>query len=273
MIKEKLFPCLLISSALLLLFGCGSTSFELKQTKQEEPTIYLSNETKTFPRKLIFLSTKEAACPTQCSEVVQEANLKRWVSRIEEKLLDRGYMLVSGAIVSRVEEKLGLSDTREKWDRTEKALLLGEKTGADAIFEVRGLWSDLRQRTFIKKKGEESFKEVPKNYADKLISEDRKHKEVSRFDVPYWIVMVELRVLDMDGNIVWSGMRSVRTTDIMPTAWKANVKEYRPNAKIDTKGNRKDQNFDYDMYYYDNLLQEQQFILIIDDLIDRLPPP
>ena len=273
MIIKKLFPCWLISSAFLLSFGCGSTTFELKQTKQEDPTIYRSNETKTFPRKLIFLSTKEAACPTQCSEVVQAANLQRWVSRIEQKLLDRGYRLVSGAIVSRVEEKLRLSDTREKWDRTEKALLLGKETGADAIFEVRGLWSDLRQRTFIKNKGEESFKEVPRNYADKVISEDPKHKKVSRFDVPYWIVLVELRVLDMDGNIVWAGTRSVRTTDIMPTAWIANLKDYRPNAKIDSKGNTKDENFDYDMYYYDNLLQEKQFILIIDDLIDRLPTP
>ena len=282
---KKLFPCLLISFAFLLSFGCGSTTFVLKQTEFEEPIIYSSNGTKTFPKKLIFLSKTEAACPKECSEIVHNANkYQGWISQVEQKLLARGYKLISGAIVSRVEEKLVESENRETWDRTEKALLLGKKTGADAIFEVRGLWSDLSERTFIKKKGEDSYKEVPEKYADELIKEDLKHKEMSRFDVPYWKVLVELRVLDMDGNVMWSGSRFVRTTDIMPEDWIAQLKDSRPNAKIVRKrtsppwqfwrtGNRKDENFDYSRYYYDNELQEEQFYMIIDDLIGRLPTP
>ena len=285
MIKTKLLSYLLICSTILLSFGCGSTTFVLKQTEFKEPIIYGGNGTKTFPKKLIFLSKPEAACPKECSEIVHNANkYQGWISQIEQKLLARGYKLISGAIVSRVEEKLVESDYREVWDRTEKALLLGKKTGADAIFEVRGLWADLDERAFIKKKGEEIYKEVPEKYADELIREDLKHKEISRFDVGYWKVLVELRVLDMDGNVMWSGSRFVSTTDIMPEDWIAQLKDSRPNAKIVRKrtsppwqfwrtGKRKDENFDYSRYYYDTELQEAQLYMIIDDLIRRLPTP
>jgi len=186
--------------------------------------------------------------------------------------MEYGYKLISGAIVSRVEDKLRNSETREEWDRTEKALLLGKDTGADAIFEVRNLYIDQRWKSFLKKRSDEVFHPAPSRYAIEVVQDDKK---ASRFDIPYWESTVELRMIDMDGNIIWAGSKTVETTDIIPESWEVQLEDDHPMAKISREfwGRRKRENFDYYNYYYSEDFKKEYLYLIIDDLIKRLPKP
>jgi hypothetical protein len=81
-------------------------------------------------------------------------------------------------------------------------------------------------------------------------------------------------VIDIDGNVIWSGAKTVRTTDILPEDWEVLLDRSRPNARI-SHGllplfGRKQENFDYYRYYHDADLQKKQIMLIIDDLIQQL---
>ncbi|MCB9558075.1 MAG: hypothetical protein H6707_18315 [Deltaproteobacteria bacterium] len=198
-----------------------------------------------------------------------DGNYKRLVSHVEKTLLQRGFELISGAIVSRVENRLKKNETREKWDRTEKALLLGKETGADAIFEVRSVYVDVVTRAFIKGDGDAEYVERPLAYARSQISQDSSMRMVQ---VPVWKASVELRIINMDGKVLWSGTKSISTTDIMPEDWHAKVAPIEGRAgaaRIEKSG----QNFDYFMYFHDAELQEKRVRMLIEDLIGQTPPP
>ena len=205
------------------------------------------------------------------STILKEAGYKEFVSYIEQKLMQRGYKLVSGAIVSRVEDKLQ-GGMRETWDRTEKALLLGKETGADAIFEVRRLYVDQRIKSFLKDRSDETFKPSPIRYVEEVIQDD---EEASKFDVQYWEATVELRLIDMDGNVIWSGSKTIQTTDIIPKSWIVELEPKYPEAKIarESFGSRKKENYNFYNYSHSEDLKRKNLYLIIDNLIDNLPAP
>jgi hypothetical protein len=222
--------------------------------------------------KLIFISQAEANCPTQCADTISsQSGFRRIVSHIEKRLSQHGFSLISGDIVSRVEDRLRKNETREKWGRTEKALLLGADTGADAIFEVRSLFIDQRIQTFLKEPGASNFKKVPMAYAARITQEE---SSAAKFDVPIWEATVEIRMIDIDGNVIWTGAKTVRTTDILPDDWEVLLDRTRPDARIARSlgplGGRKQENFDYYRYFHDADLQKEQIKLIIDDLIQQL---
>lgn len=289
-------PALIVSLiTFLILQSCASIPFTQKKTSLEEPVILVGQAGKTNPKNLIFLSPKEAECPNQCSSVVRLESYNRIVTRIEQRLQERGYNLISGAIVSRVENKLKESETREKWDRTEKALLLGKDTGADAIFEIRALYVDEGQRWFLKEKGRDVFNEKPHQTVDSAINSWAWEKPgngwyllpifgwirliladspPSSFMIPYWKAAVDARMIDLDGNIIWSGSKSVRSTDIIPQTWEARLDGGYPMSRTKTSfmGER-DQNFDLLEYFENKELQQQELFEIIDALTRQMPKP
>ena len=256
----------------MFIYSCAPVPLVLDKTDPKNAVISSSFTNIKLPKKVIFLSPKEAECPTQCSGILKEAGYGVFVSYIEQKLMQRGYKLVSGAIVSRIEDKLKESGTREKWDRTEKALLLGKDTGADAIFEVRRLYVDICEKSFLKDRSDEEFKPAPTRYSIEVVKDDEK---ASRFPVRYWEASVELRMIDMDGNVIWTGSKTVETTDIIPQSWKVQLKPEYPIARISREffGRRKRENYNYYHYSYSTDLEEKYLLLIIDDLIKQLPSP
>ena len=216
------------------------------------------------------------------------------VEVIEQRLQERGFNLISGAIVSRVEQMLKGSEKGERLDRTEKALLVGKETGADAIFVVKALYVDQVDRWFLKQRGEDNFVEKPERVVHDAIREwpDQKPSAAwywlpvlgwlrlamadsppSLFVVPVWEAMVEAQMLDLDGNIVWSGSETLRSVNVIPSSWEARLNGDYPDSHVRSFWGRKNQNFDYFEYYENTELQRKQVRLIIDSLIDHLPRP
>lgn len=271
--RKVLLTIIIVACISVLSYGCKTTiPIKVSKTNIGRSQTVLKINRNQIPEKVMFLSRTEAKCPTQCSDVFTNESQKTFVSYIEQQLMKNGYSLISGAIVSRVEKELEGNVTREEWDRTEKALLLGEETGADAIFEVRRMHIDMKDRYFLKDPNGESFTEVPKLYAENALVESNM---VSVFMVPFWEATVELRMIDMDGNVIWSSLASVKSTDIIPSAWKADLVPAYPAAFVsrNRSGRGKKENYDYKMYCFNSKLIEKQMYIIIDSLMKKLPSP
>jgi hypothetical protein len=276
--------------------GCAPLRLTIAKTTPEEPVFLrgTASHEAAFAR-LIFLSPTGANCPHLCTRAVRaEGDYSHFISRLEQRLQERGFNLISGAIVSRVEQMLKGSERGERLDRTEKALLVGKETGADAIFVVRALYVDQVDRWFLKPRGEDNFVEKPENIVHAAIVEWPAQKpsaawywlpvlgwlrlamadsSPSRFVVPAWEARVEAQMLDLDGNIVWSGSKAVRSVDVIPSSWEVGLNGHYPDSEVRSSWGKKNQNFNYFEYYEDTELQRKQVQLIIDDLIDHLPRP
>ena len=252
-------------SALLLssLFACFGTPLILRKTEPSPPRVMTSNTVKNEKiTKLLFLSPDEAQCPNQCSEVVRTKNgYSRFVNEVEKLLMEKGFEIISGAIVSRVENKLSDSQTREKWDRVEKALLLGKDTGADAIFEIKDLFVDEVTKTYLKRPGEKEFREVPQDFAKQFATNEK----ASIFNINIWQATVELRMIDMSGKVIWSGTKTVSLTDVLPSDWTATLSSSYPNATVSSE------NYDFQLYYYNRDLISSTVQDIIKDLVNEMP--
>ncbi len=284
---RSMVTCLIVGA---LVSGCSSYAITVEKTQPAELTVLSGGPGGTGLRRLIFLSPDEAKCPTQCSDVVNSTGYKRHVSYVEKKLQQKGYSLISGAIVSRVEHFLKDSDSREKWDRTEKALLLGKETGADAILEVRSLYVDHKKHYYLKAAGKDSFRRKPTKTVEKDLKAWRRDKPSngwmwfpivgwailasaptppSGYIIPEWEATVEVRMIDLDGKVIWSGEKTVTTTNIMPEDWRARLDGHYSWSRI--KGD--DENFDYFEYFDDSELQRKQLDLIIDAIVAEMPTP
>lgn len=245
--------------ALAICVGCIRDPMIVRRTDPAAPAIQTPASGSQIPLKLLYLTDAEAKCPNRCSEVVKgKEDFAKFSSMLERMLMDRGFELVSGAVVSRVEDRLRENKSREVWDRLEKALLLGKDTGADAIFEVKTLYVDEFKRVFLKN-GNEPYTEVPERYATEVLARDH-HARV--FALDFWSATVELRALDLAGRVIWAGQKTVRITDVLPTDW---------NAKVDGEGEVMVRNFDYQMYLYNKELIADTLNAIIKELVQKMP--
>jgi len=219
-------------------------------------------------RKVIFVHPPEASCPTACSQVIATPEAyNQVIAHAEKAVVQRGYQLISGAIVGRVGGRVMPGN----WEPAQMALAVGKESGADAVFEIRSLYVDLAKETYLIERGDETFKKVPDRYAAKAVRDDRKRSML--FEVPYWEVHVEMRMIALDGSVVWSASKSIRTTDVVPDSWRARMKKQGTRAQINRKRKKRDQNYDYFMYFHDVDLQEKQVLFIIDELVKQLPQP
>ena len=91
--------------------GCAPTTLTIVRTRPEAPTTLESTRTSKIPTKLLFLSEKEASCPNLCSSVASE-EYRNSVDLIEHLLMEKGFELINGGVVSRVEDRLKESKTR-----------------------------------------------------------------------------------------------------------------------------------------------------------------
>lgn len=252
--------------------GC-SAPILLSRSRPAEPALLRATDVTKVPTKVVFLSEKEASCPNQCSSLMREEYL-RSVLLIERRLMEKGFELISGGVVSRVEDRLKDSKTREIWDRLEKALLLGKETGADAIFQVKALYYDTERKTFVKEKAEKEFSEAPAQYAMEATRRGGNYW----FPVDTWNIGVELRLVDMSGKVIWSASKLVRMTDILPESWQARlvvgpVGKGRTSVKIKPFVDLPDWNYRLGLYQNNRALQRAIMEQVIDELIEQMPQP
>jgi hypothetical protein len=266
------------------MLGCyRSIPLRLEPTPVREAAIMHSPRGPLAANRVIFLSDKEAVCPAACTRVEFEEEHEAVVSLIERRLQERGYSLVSGAIASRVEGVLKGTDERETWDRAEKLLLLGEKTGADAIFKLQWMFRDDRQWNYLKEANTEHFELKPRRIAEKAIEDWRTRRPYwwfrvfadspSRYDIRVWVIDVSAKMIDLDGNVIWSGTKKLTTSDILPYKWDARLDGRYPKARIVTLGGMKDENFAYTEYFESVPLRAENVLMTIDSLISELPAP
>jgi hypothetical protein len=271
--------------------GCRSIPIVMEKSEPEGPSIV--RLAGISPKRLIFLPPAEAACPNKCSDVVLKDNFTESLALVEQALQERGYTLISGSIVSRIEEKLKGEVLREQWDRTEKALLLGHATGADAIFQIQAIYVDIYAWDYLRESHASSFQRRPRKSVLNALEEWQPpaggwilipvlgwayyaaaNDPPSRFQIPFWKATVRARLLDLDGKIIWSGTQTVTTTDIIPDDWHARLDGKHPESKVRrSPTGKKDENFDYFDYFYNLQLQQEQLHMIIDNLIKQLPEP
>lgn len=98
--------------------------------------------------------------PPQGSERGQQSEL----AQLEQFLLGKGFRVISSGITGRVasESVEARADEASRLSDLERALILGEKSHADAILQVGKLGFEPRERYFTVLKGDrENFAEVP----------------------------------------------------------------------------------------------------------------
>lgn len=141
------------------------------------------------------------------------------VSAVEHALMAKGFLLVDKGVVSRIEQYLGANthNTRENWNTLEKALLLGKETGADAIVQVRTMKVFRETKVYALRNGENVFNPVPDKYGYNLMWSG----QGSILPREWWSVMVEIRMINIQGELIWAGFKEVKLTDVLPEDWKA----------------------------------------------------
>lgn len=270
---------LLIAAGLLLTTGCTTLSvnearFSLSKTAPE-PAQFLSAPMQK-PRKLLMLPLAEAVCPNQCARISHSSRQDEYVAETLRLLMKRGYEIIDGAVVVRVEEHAEKPYFDETWDRLEKALLLGKNSGADAILTIDRLYVDYEPITQMYEKPERGkapagakFEEVPERLA--LKAGTMKPKTVSVFKAYVWNATVEMRLIDMSGKVIWTGTKTIRSTDIIPETWTAQLVLIPPMARIKIKDGVEAFNYDYYMYLYNEDKQRQALLNILNELVKKMP--
>jgi hypothetical protein len=141
------------------------------------------------------------------------------INEAERYLLQCGFNIISRDIIAKIDElestRYGTKSYMTPQSPTEKALLLGQKTNADAMLVIShlGAWPSENYFVFDNKKW--SFQNRPK-------PQDAEGIWVS---YPLWEVSMEAKLIDIKtGQVVWMGSGRHHSRSLFPTDWQGVLK-------------------------------------------------
>jgi hypothetical protein len=251
----------ILALCLVPALGCASAITLTRKPSQPEPAELVPvPQLKEHAYKRILLLPPQGPVAQKDIEVeaVREKQTTYFTARLEKTLLQKGFQVISPEIVARAEQGAKAEKTLST---AEKAMIMGKKTAADAVFmvqsiEVRGL-SD-----HYTVEGDSARRVEPG-----LVRADEDgvlyhaETEACLFRLPYYSVRIQAKLIDASsGNVLWVGNVRQTSTDVMRQDW---------NAVLNHDCETKDQNF----IYTDYLAANETLDKTVEALLERMLSP
>jgi hypothetical protein len=230
--------CLLLGSA------CGSAAtLVIKPTQPPAAELVPDPRLKQFAYKKILLLPPEQPVALKDLEVqaVAEKPTQYYTAKLEKALVKKGFQVISPEIVARAAQ--GAKSAKGGLSAAEKAMIMGKKTEADAVFIVQSIGV----RGLVKHYALEEGQAIEVEPGLVRVNDDGEtvHAETEQclFTLPYYELTLEAKLVEAaSGNVLWLGTGRQRSTDVMRQDW---------SAEIDDDCELERQNFIYSDYLDD----------------------
>jgi hypothetical protein len=175
--------------------------------------------------KKILLLPPEAGLDAKHIDVavVREKPIGYYMAKLEKLLLARGFEIISSEIVARADSEV--QGQKGKLSAAEKAMILGQKTKADAVLILQSLSVASSAKYFLVDDDKTTEIEPGRVRHD----EDEDHPlhadtEHCLHEVPYYELRIESKLLDAGtGTVLWVGSGRQTTIDSLRDSWIAEV--------------------------------------------------
>lgn len=233
----------------------------VKPSTPEPPELIPAEQLKTFVyKKVLVLPIEQGVIQGDSTlPVLKNKDAGYFGAKVEKALLEQGFQVISSEIVARAEKSLGKGSA--SLSPTEKALVLGKESKADAVFHVQALNvvanSDFYTVDDLKTIAVDPSR-VKKDRKGRLYNEET---EECVFRVPYFEIQFEAKMIDArNGDVLWVGTGRQDAIDGLEASWV---------ARLDKKCEMVKQNF----VFSDYVTQESTLDRTFNGLLARLVVP
>jgi Bacterial SH3 domain len=210
----------------LLIGACGSSMKLTVRPSQPAPveTVLAPKLSERAYRRVLLLPPEAAVEIKDVSvPVVGEKQVAYYTTKLEKLLLGKGFEVISPEIVARAGSEL--QGKQDKLSAAEKALILGQKTKADAVLIVQSLAVHGSRKYFDVTESETS--EVEPGRVRKEEGEDhpvRTDDERCLHELPLYELRVEAKLIDaQSGMVLWVGAGRQTSIDSFKDSYIADV--------------------------------------------------
>ncbi len=249
--------CLLLASA------CGSAAnLVIKPSKPAAAELVPDPQLKKFKYERILLLPPEQEVVVEELGVrsVAEKKTRYYTAKLEKALVKKGFRVISPEIVARADKEA--KSSKGTLSAAEKAMIMGKKTQADAVFIVQSINVRGRLRHFALT--DEKAEEVEEPGLVRVNDDgETVHAKTEQclYALPYYELMLEAKVVDAaSGNVLWLGTGKQSSTDVLRQDW---------SAEIDGDCQLQKQNF----IYGDYLSNEETLAKTVTALFERMLGP
>jgi hypothetical protein len=213
-------------AATLVLLGCGSSQRLTVRPSQPAPVdTTVSPKLNEHAYRKVLLLPPERGVDARDAKVasVRKKSIDYYMAKLERLLLAKGFEVISPEIVARAGAEVG--GKSGQLSAAEKALILGQKTKADAVLMLQSTAARSSAKYF--RVEEERTTEIEPARVRRDEGEDHPlHKDTKQclHEVPYYEVIVEAKLIDASsGTVLWVGSGRQSTIDTLRDSWVADV--------------------------------------------------
>ncbi len=180
------------------------------------------------------------------------------VNEAERFLLQNGFSLISRDVIGRIDDQESQRFSKRSLyllfqSPTEKALLLGRKTNADALLIIDHLGCWASEQHFVYNPDTGVFDNLPR-------AKNAKGPWVS---ISLYEVTIQMKLIDVEnGEVLWMGSGRVHSRNLFPEDWRGTIKVR--GDEVTTE----EENFEIEDYKSYNFLYKQVARLVRDVLTD-----
>ncbi|MDH5674859.1 MAG: SH3 domain-containing protein [Myxococcales bacterium] len=220
------------------------------------PTAKLGDH--AYHRVLLLPPDKPVAIENVETPNARDSKIDYYMGKVEKSLLASGFEVISSEVVARAAKGKGAG----KFTGTEKAMLLGKETKADAVLSLQSIKVDGRARYYAL--GEGQSREVDE---DNVVTDDDglhfdKDTEACLYRLPHYEVSMEAKLLDArDGTVLWIGNARSRSSDVIQDTWE---------AELDDDCELQGQNFDYVDFQAESHTLDNVVAMLLDGTVKPL---
>jgi len=248
--------CVLLASA------CGSAAIlVVKPSKPSATELVPDPLLKKFKYEKILLLPPEQEVAVKELQVarVSEKKTGYYTAKLEKALVKKRFQVISPEIVARADKEA--KSANGTLSAAEKAMIMGKKTQADAVFIVQSIDVRGQVRHFALK--DEKAEAVEPGLVRVKDDGETVHAKTEQclFAVPYYELILEAKLVEAaTGNVLWLGTGKQRSTDVLRQDW---------YAELDGDCELQRQNF----IYSDYLNSEETLEKTVTALFERMLGP
>lgn len=249
-------------SCLLAASACGSAArLVVKPSKPPAAELVPDPRLKQFNYKKILLLPPEQKVAVKDLKIqsVAEKPTRYYTAKLEKALVKKGFQVISPEIVARAE---GTKSAKGTLSAAEKAMIMGKKTQADAVFIVQSIGMRGLVKYYVLQ--DEKASEVEPGLVRVNDDGETVHAQTEQclFALPYYELTLEAKLVEAaSGNVLWLGTGSQRSTDVLRQDW---------SAEIDGDCELQKQNFIYSDYLNDEETLEKTVTALFERMLGPL---
>ena len=235
--------------------GCAAPlQLTVQQLQMPTPEVTLAQSFKEKRYKSILIVPPEEQEVGGTKKLIGSQTYNFFLSQIERMLIQAGFRVISQDIVARIENRLQIkktdTSTGSTYTRSEKAMVMGKETNADALLVINTL--DLKETTasYIENEVRNGMREATDIEVPQATAQGR-----CSIVLLFKRFHFESKLIDVhSGDVLWIGGGTMDTPHLIPQNWTASLKRINRSCIIGA------QNFDLTSYLADQNALSKQII-------------